>query len=94
MNAKQLREDGGLDKKETPLDAFSEYDLVLNSLVNLRAKMLGNPNAIQQVANTVRKSHKEDFGTDLKPTWELNRLRPSQARLLAYGQSYQGELPV
>lgn len=94
MNAKQLREDGGLDKKETPLDALSEYDLVLNSLVNLRAKMLGNPNAIQQVANTVRKSHKEDFGTDLKPTWEKNRLRPSQARLLAYGQDYQTELPL
>lgn len=93
MDAKQLRADGGLDKKETPLDALSEYDLVLNSLVNLRAKMLGNPNSIHQVANTVRKSHKEDFGTDLKPTWEENRLRPSQARNIAYGQNYQTELP-
>lgn len=92
-NAKQLREDGGLDKNETPLDALSTYDLTLNSLANQRAKMMGNPNAIFGVANTLREGHEKDMGKPLTPTWEEKRLRPDQARSIAYDSKYQNELP-
>jgi hypothetical protein len=94
MDAKQLREDGGLEKAETPLDALSTYDLTLNSLANQRAKMMGNPNAIFSVANTLREGHEKDVGKPLAPTWEEKRLRPSQARAIAYAPEYQIELPV
>ena len=94
MNAKELRTDGGLDKAETPLDALSTYDLTLNSLANQRAKMMGNPNAIFAVANTLREGHEKDMGSPLKPTWEEKRLRPNQAKAIAYSPEYQTELPV
>jgi hypothetical protein len=94
MNAKQLRVDGGLSEKDTPLNALSEYDLTLNSLANMRAKMLGNPNAMLKVSDTLRRGHKEDFGVDLKPTWEEKSLTPAQARSIALGSSYQMELGV
>jgi hypothetical protein len=94
MNAKGLRTDGGLDKAETPLDALSTYDLTLNSLANQRAKMMGNPNAIFAVANTLREGHEKDMGSPLKPTWEEKRLRPNQAKAIAYSPEYQTELPV
>jgi hypothetical protein len=94
MNAKQLRVEGGLSEKDTPLNALSEYDLTLNSLANMRAKMLGNPNAMLKVSDTLRRGHKEDFGSDLKPTWEEKLLSPSKARTIAYANSYQMELAV
>lgn len=94
MDAKQLRKDGGLSDKETPLDVLSEYDLTLNSLANQRAKILNNPNAMVKVANTLRRGHEEDIGQPLKPTWEKKRLRPNQARAIAYAPEYQTELPV
>ena len=94
MDAKQLRTDGGLDKTETPLDALSTYDLTLNSLANQRAKMMNNPNAIFAVANTLREGHEIDMGSQLKPTWEEKRLRPNQAKAIAYSPEYQTELPV
>lgn len=93
-DAKQLRVDGGLDKNETPLDALSTYDLTLNSLANQRAKMMKNPNAIFSVANTLREGHEKDMGSPLVPTWEEKRLRPSQARAIAFSKEYQTELPV
>jgi hypothetical protein len=93
MNAKQLRSDGGLAEKDTPLNCLSEYDLTLNSLANMRAKMLGNPNAMLKVSDTLRRGHKDDFGTDLKPTWEEKSLRPSQAKAIAFGNN-QLELGV
>lgn len=94
MNARQLREDGGLQKNETPLDAMSTYDLTLNSLANQRAKMMGNPDAIFAVANTLREGHEKDVGSPLLPTWEEKRLRPNQARAIAYSSDYQAELPI
>lgn len=93
MDAKQLREVGELQSHETPLDALSTYDLTLNSLANQRAKMIGNPNAIFAVANTLREGHEKDVGSQLVPTFETNRLRPQQARAIAFGQ-YQSELPL
>ena len=94
MDAKQLRVDGGLEKNETPLDALSTYDLTLNSLANQRAKMMKNPNAIFSVANTLRDGHEKDMGSPLTPTWEEKRLRPNQARAIAFSKEYQTELPV
>jgi hypothetical protein len=94
MNAKQLRADGGLSEKDTPLNSLSEYDLTLNSLANMRAKMLGNPNAMLKVSDTLRRGHKDDFGADLKPTWEEKSLRPAQARSIAFSGEIQLTLPV
>jgi len=94
MNAKQLRADGGLSEKDTPLNSLSEYDLTLNSLANMRAKMLGNPNAMLKVSDTLRRGHKDDFGADLKPTWEEKSLRPAQARSIAFSGEVQLTLPV
>jgi len=94
QTAAQLREAGGLDKKETPLDALSTYDLTLNSLANQRAKMIKNPSAIFSIANTLREGHEKDVGVPLEPTWEEKRLRPSQARAIAHASEYQTTLPV
>jgi hypothetical protein len=94
MDAKQLRGAGDLKDKETPLDSLSTYDLTLNSLANQRAKMIGNPNAIFSVANTLREGHEKDIGQPLEPTFEDKRLRPNQARAIAFKPEYQTELPV
>ena len=63
-------------------------------MANQRAKMMGNPNAIFAVANTLREGHEKDMGSPLKPTWEEKRLRPNQAKAIAYSPEYQTELPV
>jgi hypothetical protein len=94
MDAKQLRVAGSLEKNETPLNALSVYDLTLNSLANQRAKMAGNPLSMTRIASTLRRGHKEDLGSDLVPTFEENRLRPSQARAIAFSPEYQSELPL
>jgi KilA-N domain len=94
MDAKQLRAAGNLEKDETPLNALSVYDLTLNSLANQRAKMAGNPLSMTRIASTLRRGHKEDLGSDLVPTFEVNRLRPSQARAIAFSPEYQSELPL
>jgi hypothetical protein len=94
MDAKQLRAAGNLEKDETPLNALSVYDLTLNSLANQRAKMAGNPLSMTRIASTLRRGHKEDLGCDLVPTFEKNRLRPSQARAIAFSPEYQSELPL
>jgi hypothetical protein len=93
MTAKELRADGGLAKDETPLDAMSDLDLTLNSLANQLAKKAGNPHAMTRVASAVRRLHEETTGEELKPTWEPNRLRPNQARRIAWSPDYQTELP-
>jgi hypothetical protein len=93
-NMVQLKQEARLGKTETPLDALSTYDLALNDLANQRAKMMGNPNAIFAVANTLREGHEKDMGSPLKPTWEEKRLRPNQAKAIAYSPEYQTELPV
>jgi hypothetical protein len=92
MNASQLREDGDISKKKTPLDAMSTYDLTLNSLANMMALQCENPNAIMGVSVGLRDLHESKTGKKLKPTWEKHSLRPDQARkLLSVGQM---ELPL
>jgi hypothetical protein len=92
MNASQLREDGEIGKKKTPLDAMSTYDLTLNSLANMMALQCENPNAIMGVSVGLRDLHESKTGKQLKPTWEKHSLRPDQARkLLSDGQM---ELPL
>jgi hypothetical protein len=93
-SAKQLREDAGLEKGQTPLDKMSAYDLNLNSLANQMALMAGSSAKVLEAGNLLRQTHRQVVGGDLVPTWEDKLLRPSQAKRIAYAPEYQLEMPI
>jgi len=92
--AARMRKDAGLEGKQTPLDVLSTYDLTLNSLANQMAEMAGQPDGIFDAANNLREAHNRTVGKPLEPQYEVKRLRPHQARAIAYSPEYQGELPL
>jgi hypothetical protein len=91
-DAASLRAASGIKPSETPLDVLSTYDLTLNSLANQMAKRANNPKAIFDAANNLRQAHEQVIGTKLVPVFEKHRLRPCQAKTIAFGNN-QLELP-
>lgn len=92
--AKQLREDGGIKGKSTPLDVMSSRDNGMNWLANQMAVEADNPTLVFDFANDIRESYQKRVGKPLEPIFEAQSLRPSQAKSIAFGSTYQMELVV
>ena len=90
--ASQLREDAGLKKSETPLNAMSVRDLTMNSLVNQLVAESGDPDLAFEFGDNLRQGFERTMKKALSPVWEHNQLRPSQARKVLLDK--QLELPV
>lgn len=87
----QLRDEAGLKKSETPLNAMSSRDLTMNSLVNQLVAESGDPNLAFEFGDNIRQGFERTMKKPLNPVWEINQVRPSQARkVLLTGQM---ELP-
>jgi hypothetical protein len=93
MNAKQLRTEGGVSDKETPLDVLSARDNGMNWLANQFAIEADNPDVLFDFANDMRDSYRRRIGKDLTPVFEPNKIRPSQAKNIAFGNN-QLEIPI
>ena len=91
--AAQLREDGGIKGKSTPLDVLSSRDNGMNWLANQMAVEANNPSLVFDAANGIRDLYKKTTGKTLEPIFESQAIRPSQAKSIAFG-SFQTELPV
>jgi hypothetical protein len=91
--AQQLREEVGITDKKSPLNRMSVRDLAMNSMANILAIEAGDPNTLYDFASDIRDSYHRRIGKKLKPIFEEDILRPSQARSIAFG-NYQLEIPV
>jgi hypothetical protein len=91
--AAQLREDGGIKGKGTPLDVLSSRDNGMNWLANQMAVEADNPNLVFDFANDIRDSYQKRVGKPLEPIFEARSIRPSQAKVIAFGNQ-QMELAV
>lgn len=78
--ANQLREDAGLKKTETPLNAMSARDLTMNSLVNQLVAESGDPDLAFDFGDSIRQGFERTMKKSLQPIWEHNQIRPQQAR--------------
>lgn len=92
--ARQLRKDAGINSKATPLDLMSTRDNGFNWLANQMAVEADNPSLTFDFANDIRESYQKRVGKPLKPIFEAQAIRPSQAKSIAFGKDYQMELPV
>lgn len=92
MTAATMREEAGLKKTETPLNAMSVRDLTMNSLVNQLVAEADDPDLAFEFGDNIRQGFERTMKKALKPIWENAQLRPDQARrMLAAGQM---ELPL
>ena len=92
MTAATMREEAGLKKTETPLNAMSVRDLTMNSLVNQLVAEADDPDLAFEFGDNLRQGFERTMKKSLKPIWENAQLRPDQARrMLAAGQM---ELPL
>lgn len=94
MSASELRELAGIKQKQTPLDAMSSRDLNLNSLVNIICAEANNPDGFIDCGNNLKQVYQLQTGKKLEPLWEDKKMRADQAKHIAYGQTYQTELPL
>jgi hypothetical protein len=85
--AAQLREDGGVKGKGTPLDILSSRDNGMNWLANQMAVEADDPSLVFDAANGIRDLYKKTTGKELQPIFEAQSIRPSQAKLIAFGNS-------
>lgn len=92
--ASKLREMAGLKAKQTPLDAMSAADLNFNSLANYFAVKSGKADRLYHYALSLRNAFETETGQKLVPQWEEQKMRADQAKTIAYGQTYQTELPL
>jgi hypothetical protein len=92
MNTKQLREDGNLSSKETPLNAMSIRDLTYQSFVNQMVIESDNPNLTFELAKNIREGIEKTTKEPFKPIWETTKLKPSQAKKTL--ENNQLELPL
>lgn len=92
MDTKQLREDGNLSSKETPLNAMSIRDLTLQSFINQMVIESDNPSLTFELAKNIRLGVEKVTNKPLKPIWETTKLKPSQAKKTL--ESNQLELPL
>jgi len=76
----QLREDAGLKKTETPLNAMSARDLTMNSLVNQLVAESGDPDLAFDFGDSIRQGFERTMKKSLQPIWEHDQIRPQQAR--------------
>jgi hypothetical protein len=91
MTASTMRKEAGIKQAETPLNAMSVRDLTMNSLVNQLVVEANDPNLAFEFGDHIRQGFEKTMKKSLKPIWENNQLRTSQARkVLADGQM---ELP-
>lgn len=91
--AKQLREDAGIGDRETPLDILSTRDNGFNWLANQMAVEANDPDLLFNAANGIRDLYRQTTGKVLEPIFESKKIRPSQAKSIAFGAN-QLELPV
>lgn len=91
--AAQLRAEGGIKGKGTPLDVLSSRDNGMNWLANQMAVEANDPSLAFDVANGIRDLYKKTTGKELQPIFESRSIRPSQAKAIAFGNN-QVELAV
>jgi KilA-N domain len=91
---KQLRADGGIEGKETPLNYMSDLDLSYADAANGMVIEADNPSLMALAASGIADLHKKITGKSLQPKWESDRLTPTQARTIAHSAFYQAELPL
>jgi hypothetical protein len=91
--AKQLRVEAGITNKETPLDVMSSRDNGMNWLANQMAVEADDPSLVFDFANDIRESYQKRVGKPLEPIFETSKLRPSQAKTIAFGNN-QLAMPV
>lgn len=91
--AAQLRECGGVKGKSTPLDVLSSRDNGMNWLANQMAVEADDPSLLFDAANGIRDLYKKTTGKELQPIFEAQAIRPSQAKVIAFGNN-QMELVV
>jgi KilA-N domain len=92
--AKQLREDAGVKGKTTPLDLMSTRDNGFNWMANVMAVEANDPNMAFDFANGIRDLYEKKMGKPLEPIFETQSIRPSQAKSIAFGSSYQMEMAI
>jgi hypothetical protein len=91
---KQLRSDGGIEGKETPLNYMSDLDLSYADAANGMVIEADNPALMALAASGIAELHKKITGKSLQPKWESDRLTPTQARTITHSAFYQTELPT
>jgi hypothetical protein len=91
---KQLREDGGVKKDETPLNYLSEKDISYADAANAMVIDANNPALMALAASGIAELHQRITGKRLIPTWDKERLTPAKARQITHSSAYQGALPV
>jgi hypothetical protein len=92
MDTKQLRIDGNLSSKETPLNAMSIRDLTYQSFVNQIVIESDNHSLTFELAKNIRLGIEKTTKEPLKPIWETTKLKPSQAKKTL--ENNQLELPL
>jgi hypothetical protein len=92
--ASQMRVEAGIGKDETPLDSMSSRDLQMNGLANTLTLESGDADMLFDFANDIRESYERRMKKPLVPCFEEKKLRPNQAKAIAYSLDYQSELPV
>ena len=78
--AKELREECGAKKRETPLNYMSSMDLTMNRLVQDVVLESGDLNSVRATANNLRVWYEKSVGKKLEPKWEDSCLPPKKAR--------------
>jgi hypothetical protein len=91
--AAQLRQEGGVKGKGTPLDVLSARDNGMNWLANQMSVEADDPNLLFDFANDIRESYQKRVGKPLEPIFETRSIRPAQAKSIAFGNN-QLELAV
>jgi hypothetical protein len=91
---KQLRSDGGIEGKETPLNYMSDLDLSYADAANGMVIEADNPVLMALAAAGIAELHERITGKSLQPKWESDRLTPTQARTITHSAFYQTELPT
>jgi hypothetical protein len=91
--AAQLRKEGGVKGKGTPLDVLSSRDNGMNWLANQMAVEANDPGLVFDLSNDIRDLYQKRVGKPLEPVFEAQSIRPSQAKVIAFGEN-QLELVV
>jgi KilA-N domain len=94
LTTQQLRDVGGVQKKETPQNFLSDLDLAYADVANLTVMAADNPSLMVNVASELSNIYRKTTGRILSPTWDAERLTPSKARAIVHSEQYQGELPL
>lgn len=91
---KQLRLEGDIHNKETPLNYLSDKDISYADTANAMVIDADNPSLMALAAAGIADLHKRITGKKLEPTWDSERLTPAKARKITYSSTYQMELAV